>query len=315
MPKNSFTRGGTVALAITVLSWATAFPAIRTGLTGFSPWALGSSRLVVASVALAIAALIHGIDPPPRAWWPRVILAGLIGQTLYQGLLMTGETTVPAGTASLLIATAPLFSVAAAGVLLREPIGRALPGMALAFAGAALVGASLGLGGGTGALIVLAAAACQGSYHVVVKPLARAIGPFAATAWSVWAGTLLALPALPLAIRDARTAPGSSFAAIVALGVVSSALGYLAWSIALSRASIVRTTAALYLVPVVALLLSWAWLGERPAPAAVIGGALAIVGVVLVRRAPDTRGTNIVAIATPSHVVDQQEAPTRHLGI
>jgi drug/metabolite transporter (DMT)-like permease len=290
--KISLSRGGSVALAITVLSWATAFPAIRAGLVGFSPWALGSSRLIVASVALAIAALIRGIDRPPRAWWPRVIIAGLIGQTLYQGLLMTGETTVPAGTASLLIATAPLFSVAAASVLLHESVGRAWPGMALAFVGAMLVGASLGLGGGRGALVVLAAAACQGTYHVVVKPLAQAIGPFAATAWSVWAGTLLALPALPLAIRDARTAPGSSFAAILALGVVSSALGYLAWSIALSRASIVRTTAALYLIPVVALLLSWVWLGERPAPIAIVGGALATIGVVVVRRAPPPAATS-----------------------
>ena len=300
VPKNSSNRGGTVALAITVLSWAAAFPAIRTGLIGFSPWALGSSRLIVASVALAIAAMIRGIDLPPRAWWPRVIVAGLIGQTLYQGLLMTGETTVPAGTASLLIATAPLFSVAAASVLLRESVGRAWPGMALAFVGAARVASSRGLGGGMGVLIVLAAAACQGIYHVVVKPLAQAIGPFAATAWSVWAGTVLALPALPLAIRDARTAPISSFVAILALGVVSSALGYLAWSVALARASIVRTTAALYLVPVVALLLSWVWLGERPAPIALAGGALAVVGVVLVRRAPRPAATVTRALAPAS---------------
>jgi len=279
-------RSGTIALATTVLCWAAAFPAIRTGLDGFSPWALGASRLLVASLALGAVALVRGITVPPRAWWGRAVLAGLVGQTLYQGLLMTGEKTVPAGTASLLIATAPLFSVAAAAVLLHEPARRALPGMALAFAGAALVGASAGFGGGTGALVVLAAAACQGTYHVVVKPLAEAIGAFPATAWSVWAGTLLASPALPVAVHDAASAPASSFVAIAVLGIVSSALGYAAWSVALSRASIARTTAALYLVPVVAMVLAWWWLGERPSVVAVIGGALAIAGVVVVRRTP-----------------------------
>jgi drug/metabolite transporter (DMT)-like permease len=41
---------------------------------------------------------------------------------------------------------------------------------------------------------------------------------------------------------------------------------------------------ALYLVPVVALLLAWVWLGERPAPLAVAGGVVAIIGVIVVRR-------------------------------
>jgi drug/metabolite transporter (DMT)-like permease len=67
------------------------------------------------------------------------------------------------------------------------------------------------------------------------------------------------------------------------------------WSVALARASIARTTAALYLVPVVALLLAWAWLGERPAPIAVLGGVLAIAGVVAVRRAPRAAATATAA--------------------
>lgn len=157
--------------------------------------------------------------------------------------------------------------------------------MTLAFAGAALVGASVGLGGGKGVLIVIAAAACQGAYHVIVKPLVEAIGAFAATAWSLWAGAALALPTLPWAVSEARTAPASSFVAVIALGIVSSALGYMAWSVALSQSSIARSTSALYLVPVVALALSWVWLGEQPAPIAVIGGALAITGVIVARRA------------------------------
>ena len=67
--------------------------------------------------------------------------------------------------ASILIATAPLFSVAAAGVLLKEPVRPALPGMLVALLGVAFVGLSLGVGGGPAALIVLLAAACQGLYH------------------------------------------------------------------------------------------------------------------------------------------------------
>lgn len=278
------TRDGTIAAAVTVIVWAAAFPAIRAGLEGFSPWALGAARLTIASVALGAAALVLRPARPPRHLWVRLVLAGLVGQALYQGLLMTGELTVPAGTASILIATAPLFSVVAGGVLLGEGVRGALPGMLVGFAGVALVGLSLGVGGGVAALVVLAAAVCQGLYHVIVKPLAVELGAFAATAWSLWAGTVLCLPLLPLAVAQGSSAPTPALIALVVLGVVSSALGYATWSLALQKAPIAQTTVALYLVPVVALLLAWVWLGERPTPLAVAGGVLAVVGVIVVRR-------------------------------
>ena len=279
---------GDLALSATVITWACAFPAIRVGLVGYSPWALGLLRLGFASITLAALATIVRIKVPPRAAWPRVVLAGLLGQTLYQGLLMTGELTVPAGTASILIATAPLFSVAAAAVVLGESMRGRWTGMVVAFAGTVLVGASLGLGASSAGLFVLAAAVCQGLYHVVVKPLAESVGALSATAWSVWAGSAMALVGLPALRNDFATAPTSSLWAAIFLGVVPSALGYLAWSAAVSRTTIARSTSALYLVPVVALILAWLWLGERPSPLAVVGGALAVLGVIMARRHPGT---------------------------
>lgn len=279
-----------VLLAVTVLTWAAAFPAITIGLTGYPPLSLGLLRLVAASVTLALAAAVTSLRLPSRRTWPRVLLAGLLGQTLYQGLLMLGEVRVPAGTASILIATAPIFSVAAAAVLLGESSRGRWLGMLVAFGGAALVGATLGLGGGLFALAVLAAAACQGIYHVIVKPLVEQLGAFAATTWSVWAGTFLSLPAVPQAVRAMPSAPAAATAAAVFLGLVPSALGYLTWSAAVARAPIAHSTAALYLVPVVALILALVLLGERPHPVALVGGALAIVGVVLARKPRSRRG-------------------------
>jgi drug/metabolite transporter (DMT)-like permease len=280
---------GTTAAGITVVTWAAAFPAIRVGLDGYGPLSLGLARLLFAVAALGAVALVVRPALPPRSLWPRVLVAGLLGQALYQALLMIGEQRVPAGTASILIAMAPIFSVLAASRLLGESAAGRWPGMLVAFSGAALVGASLGLGGGGFALAVIAAAVAQGLYHVIVKPLAEAVGAFGATFWSLVAGAVLLLPAAPLLVGDLGHAPASAAAAAAFLGLVPSALGYLTWSVALARAPIAHTTAALYLVPVVAVLLAWAWLGEQPAPLAVVGGVLAIAGVVLVRRAPSPK--------------------------
>ena len=297
-------RVGDAALAVTVLTWASAFPAIRVGLDGYGPWALGLLRLLVASAVLGAVALFAGLRLPPGGLWPRIVLAGLLGQTLYQGLLMTGERTVPAGTASLLIATAPVFSVLGASVLLRERLGRRWAGMAVAFAGAALVGLSLGVGGAggaVGAVVVLAAALCQGLFHVVVKPLAEQLGAVAATAWTTWAGAVLLLPALPQLAREMPLAGWFGTAAAVYLGVVPSAIGFLTWTKAVARTSIARSTVSLYLVPVVAVAMAWVWLGERPTVVAVVGGALAVLGVVLVRTVrPDPRQQSTVQPWSPT---------------
>jgi len=291
---------GSLALAVTVLTWASAFPAITTGLRGYSPWSLGLARLLVAAVALGVVAAVRPPGVPPRRLWWRVVLTGFVGQTAYQWLLMAGEVRVPAGTASILIAIAPIFSVVGAAVLLGESARGRWLGMGVACAGAVLVGASLGLGGGTAALLVLAAAACQGMYHVLVKPLAVELGAFSATVWSVWAGAALALPALPGLLRDVPSAGAAASASAVYLGLVPTALGYVAWSVAVRRTPIAVSTVALYLVPVVAVLLAWWWLGERPAGLALIGGALAVIGVILTRR-----------VVNPPHDLAEPLTPAR----
>jgi drug/metabolite transporter (DMT)-like permease len=205
----------------------------------------------------------------------------------------------------LLIATAPIFSVTAASVLLGERVGARWAGMLVAFSGAVLVGLSLGGGGGWAALTVLAAAACQGLYLVIVKPLAQSLGALAATAWSLWVSTVLALPALPTLLSEIGAASPSATAAAAFLGLVPSAIGYLAWSVAVARTSVARSSAVLYLVPVVATALAWLWLGELPAPLAVVGGALAVLGVVLVRRMPSESRVRRVEQRGPTGIAAQ----------
>jgi drug/metabolite transporter (DMT)-like permease len=55
-------------------------------------------------------------------------------------------------------------------------------------------------------------------------------------------------------------------------------------------------TSALYLVPVVALAVAFAWLGERPAPVELIGGLISIAGVAFVHLA----GRRTPAPASPA---------------
>ena len=103
-------RVANLAAAGTVLLWASAFPAITVADRGLGPAGLAVARLAVASAALALAAPLLGVRRPRRGDLPLIALCGLAGMTGYQLLLNAGERVVPAGTASLLVATAPVYA-------------------------------------------------------------------------------------------------------------------------------------------------------------------------------------------------------------
>lgn len=71
---------------------------------------------------------------------------------------------------------------------------------------------------------------------------------------------------------------------MVYLGIAPTALGFATWSYALRRMSAGRLASLAYLIPVVAILLGWALLGETPPWLAGVGGALCLAGVYLARR-------------------------------
>ncbi|GGN59008.1 membrane protein [Streptomyces albiflavescens] len=275
-----------LALAGTVILWASAFPAIRVGVDGLGVAALSFLRLAVAAVALAVVAPFARVRRPRRRDLPLIALCGATGMTAYQALLNWGEVHVEAGTASLLIAAAPVFSVLLGSTFLAERVTRkVLVGGAVALGGTAMVTLADGASGFTAAsLVVLAAAVVQGVYHFASKPLLRHYTGLEVATYAMIAGTVLALPLLPATARALPHAPFGALASTVFLGLLPSALGFVIWGYAVARLPLATATAALYLVPLVALLVSFAWLGEAPHPVALVGGAVTVLGVALINR-------------------------------
>ena len=114
------TKPATLAAAGTVLLWASAFPAITVAVRGLGPAGLAVARLAVASAALAVVAPVLGVRRPRPRDLPLIALCGLAGMTGYQLLLNAGERVVSAGTASLLVATAPVYASLLAVAFLGE---------------------------------------------------------------------------------------------------------------------------------------------------------------------------------------------------
>lgn len=275
------------ALLATVVLWASAFAGIRVGLEGYGPGQVALLRFLVASAALALYALLTRMRLPERRDLPAIFFAGFLAYTVYHVALNYGERTVSAGAASLLINTAPVFTALLAAGFLGErlrPLGWV--GMAVSFTGAALI--SLGEGGGfsldPGALLIVLSAVCTSVYFVFQRPYLQKYGALAFTTYAIWAGTLPMLFYLPGLFSQASAAPPGITLAVAYLGVFPTAVAYVLYAFAMSRMSATGAVSFLYLVPVLAYLIAWFWIGERPTALSIVGGVLALSGVLMVNR-------------------------------
>ena len=263
------------AVAVMLLLWASAFAAIRAALLAFPPGELALLRFLVASATLGGITVARRAPLPRRRDLPVLFLLGLTGITFYHLALNSGEVVVTAGAASLLIASAPMFTALLATFVLGErlpPLGWL--GIGLGLVGVALI--SLGEGGGVRleprALVILGAAISASLYTVLQKRYIVRYPPLAFTTYFVWAGTIPLLVFLPGLLKELPHAPPAAIAAAVYLGVFPAGLAYVLWVYCLTVLSASRLSSFLYLNPVLAIGIAWGWLGEVPTWPSLVGG-------------------------------------------
>src|SRR6266568_3154305 len=201
-------------MILLVLFWGLAFVAIKAALASMSWVTLTFLRFAIADV-LFVAYLVKSGNvrrPPPRADLPMLIFLAFVGYHLFLNL---GETdpVVTAGTASLIIASAPAFMAHLAIPVLKERLGRIQAlGIALAFAGLGVMillatpQSAYEFRASEGALIVVPPAIFSALYAVLGKNYLRRFPPFTFVAWTLLLATVLLLPLVlafgPTFVRD-----------------------------------------------------------------------------------------------------------------
>ncbi|GAB3631770.1 DMT family transporter [Microbacterium shaanxiense] len=277
-----------IAALVTVVLWASAFIGIRGAGPHFDPGALALLRMAVGSAALAIIALRHGIRLPQRRYWPLVIVWGIGWFCVYNLALNSAELTLDAGTAAMVVNLAPLMVVFFSGLFLREGFPRPLLiGAPIAFLGVVLIGMNSSTSAGldiTGLLLALLAAVMYAGCTLVQKHLLTSGVDATTLTWlGAIVGTVALLPWAGRLVADLQTAPLDATLWVVYLGIFPTAIAFTTWAYVLQRSTAGQTSATTYVVPAIAILMSWMILGEVPTLMMFIGGALCLLGVLVTR--------------------------------
>lgn len=270
---------------LTILFWASAFAGIGAGLRSYAPGELALLRYLVASLAFVILGKIYGIRLPKWQDLPIFVLLGLLGVSGYHTALSYGQQIVSAGSASLMIASAPIFAAIWAVLFLRERLTLwGWLGILTSFIGIAVIvlGENAAIGFEPASLLVLMAAIMVSGYVTIQKPLLRQYSPLEVTAYAAWLGTIMLGNFLPGLWTSFPKASLESTVSILYLGICPTAISYTTWGFVLSRLPASITVSFLYLSPPLAIAIAWVWLKEVPSLLTILGGLTALTGVVIV---------------------------------
>jgi drug/metabolite transporter (DMT)-like permease len=289
VPERTLTPGVLVAIAVTVVAWASAFVVIRGVAPYFSGGAVALGRLLVGTVLLGVVVLIgRRWVWPTRREWIYIAVFGVAWFAGYNVALNIAEHTIDAGTTSMLVNIGPILIALGAGIFLREGIPKWLAiGAGIAFVGAVVIwigttGGRISLG--VGVLWCLLAAVLYSVGVLFQKPALKRL-PNAQVTWLGCAiGMIACLPFTGQLLDGLHSAPVSGWLGILYLGAIPTSLAFSTWAYALSRMPAGQLGISTYIVPPLAIVLSLIVFGIVPAWLAIVGGAICLVGVALSRR-------------------------------
>ncbi|MYG53952.1 MAG: DMT family transporter [Rhodospirillaceae bacterium] len=277
-------------LAAVVCIWGVNWPFMKMGLEWLPPFWFNFLRLALGALTLCLILGVAGrLRLPPRHDWPMIAIVGTVQIGLYMGLVHWGLQYVPAGRASILAYTTPIWVVPGAMLFLGERLtGLRALGLLAGLAGIAALFNPLSFDWSDGQfvkgnLILLAGALCWATGIVFVKRHVWRCTPLDAVPWQLTIAAAIAL-VLALAIDSGRPVVWNTPSILLLLYNGSLATALAVWAvISINRAlPAVTTSLAMLGVPAGGLFLSALILGEALTLSLLLGLFLIVAGIAIV---------------------------------
>lgn len=219
------------------------------------------------------------------------LVLGLINMPINQLMFIWGVSYTTAPNAALAYALTPAFVLIIASSFYGEKITRwKLIGIIIAIIGTVLVLLERGLEFNSkhfwGNIMVLGASCSWAFYTTLGKKFAQKYGALQSTAITMISGFLLYSPIfalLPVEFNLSIVTP-FNWVQLFYLGVITSGAGYALWYYALTKGDASKVAVFNNLQPIFTTILAYIFLGTQPSGLFIVGGAIAIFGVILTQR-------------------------------
>lgn len=282
-------------IALSIL-WGGSFFFVGVTVKALPPFTIVVIRVALAAAALWVAlAAMRVAMPRDRRVWAAFLGMGLLNNVVPFCLIVWGQTHIASGLAAILNATTPLFTVVVAHVLTTDEkiTGPRLAGVVTGFAGIVILvgGTALrDIGIDAAAQIACLAAAVSYAFAGVFGRRFKVMGvhPMATATGQVTASAVVLLPAMLLVDRPwTLPVPGAAtVAALLGLALLSTAIAYVLYFRILATAGATNLLLVTFLIPVSAILLGAAVLGEQLEPRHFAGMALIGAGLACIDGRP-----------------------------
>ena len=297
-PENSKWRIEAQLFAV-VLMWGLNFVVMKLILSVMHPHVMNVFRVLAAGSVLGVLFFLEQrrkgerFFEPLRRWPFEIIRIGIVGWAAYQIAFSIGLNNTTAGSAAIIVASVPLWTALLAYLMRLERLNLFVwVGLIISIFGTGIVVLSgeqeIALGSEFlfGNLIMILAASLWGSYTVLTKTLIDRVSPLGLTVLAL----LISVPVmLVVSIPYWDTVDWSqvNWVIWIALGFsgsLSTGIAIVFWNSAVKQLGASHTAVYNNVVPLIALIASFFFLGEKIMLGQILGGTFTIVGLVIMRR-------------------------------
>jgi len=278
-----------LAMLFQQLVTALAYPLAKLGLNQIDPYTYAFYRFLFTSI-IYIPVLLWFWNRPriPLKDHVRIFFIGVILIVLNQVIYLVGQSLTAAGHSALLFATVPIFIYILAIFTLGEKgTFRRTSGIIIAFIGVVIIltggKVNFGMEYFWGDILILCAVISWAFATVLLKPLALKYGAFRSMGLGLVYGSLVYFPygVYRAITADYTSLKLSGWLTIVYMAVFISLGAYFIWYWAIKYMDVSRVAVLQNIQPVLATAIAAWMLAEPISTTFVIGGIVAISGVIL----------------------------------
>ena len=269
---------------MTLVLFGSSFPAFKLATERFGVGTVVGLRFALATATLIV--IFRGLPALDPRMWRRLLAIGALGLGGQAVTMIAGIDAGSSTLGALVLGLEPIGVAVAAVLVARErPTPATLLGLGLGLCGVAVVSGlfTSGVsGGGRPVAFLLVTVVLFAAYTVSVRREAGRVDAGAVALVTSIGACIVTLPLIALDAAHGRVVQGDLDASSVAVAVyigVGSGMAYFLFAHVLSRLPASRFAVAMYAVPTLGVLASWAVLGERPIARDVVGGAMILAAV------------------------------------